>query len=64
MKNIFPLFGILTVMGIGIAMLQMLKDVKSIPLTIGIMAGSTVIVGIITFALYKMGIEGVEEIKG
>ena len=41
MKNIFPLFGILTVVGIGIAMLQMF--VKSIPLIIGIMAVSTVI---------------------
>ena len=39
MKNIFPLFGILTV--VGIAMLQMF--VKSIPLIIGIMAVSTVI---------------------
>ena len=41
MKNIFPLFGILTVVGIGISMLQMF--VKSIPLIIGIMAVSTVI---------------------
>ena len=41
MKYIFPLFGILTVVGIGIAMLQMF--VKSIPLIIGIMAVSTVI---------------------
>ena len=39
MKNIFPLFAILTV--VGIAMLQMF--VKSIPLIIGIMAVSTVI---------------------
>jgi len=29
-----------------------------IALTIGIMAGSTVIVGIITFVLYKMGYRG------
>ena len=36
MKYIFPLFGILTVVGIGISMLQMF--VKSIPLIIGIMA--------------------------
>lgn len=41
MKNIFPLFGILTVVGIGIAMLQMF--VKSTPLIIGIMVVSTVI---------------------
>ena len=41
MKYIFPLFGILTVVGIGIAMLQ--TFVKSIPLIIGIMAVSTVI---------------------
>ena len=39
MKYIFPLFGILTV--VGIAMLQMF--VKSIPLIIVIMAVSTVI---------------------
>ena len=58
MKNIFPLFGILTVMGIGIAMLQMLKDVKSIPLTIGIMAVSTVMFLIIAFVAYKMGYRG------
>ena len=41
MKNIFPIFAILTVVGIGIALLQMF--VKSIPLIIGIMAVSTVI---------------------
>ena len=39
MKNIFPLFAILTV--VGIAMLQMF--VKSTPLIIGIMVVSTVI---------------------
>ena len=52
-KNPFPLFAILTNVGIGIAMLQMF--VKDISLIIGIMLVSTVIFFIITFVLYKMG---------
>lgn len=52
-KNPFPLFAILTMAGIGIAMLQM--SVKDTSLIIGIMLVSTVIFFIITFVLYKMG---------
>ena len=55
-KNPFPLFAILTMAGIGIAMLQMF--VKDISLIIGIMLVSTVIFFIITFVLYKMDYRG------
>ena len=52
-NNPFPLFAILTMAGIGIAMLQMF--VKDISLIIGIMLASTVVVVIIFVVLYKMG---------
>ena len=52
-KNPFPLFAILTMVGISITMLQ--QFVKDISLIIGIMLVSTVIVAIIFVALYKMG---------
>ena len=55
-KKPFPIFAILTMVGIGIAMLQMF--VKDISLIIGIMLVSTVIFFIITFVLYKMGYRG------
>ena len=54
MKGVFPLFGILTVVGIGIAMLQM--NVKDTSLLMAILGGGTVIFAIITFVLYKMGV--------
>ena len=64
MKNIFPLFGILTV--VGIAMLQMF--VKSMPLIIGIMAGSTVIFSSLLLLPTKWGMDSVrggeQEING
>lgn len=53
-KNPFPLFAILTMAGIGIAMLQM--SVKDTSLIIGIMLAGTVIFFILTFVLYKMGV--------
>ena len=61
MKNPFQLFAILTTVGIGIYVSYryvqwLVKD--DIALTIGIMAGSTVIVVIITFVLYSMGYRG------
>ena len=59
MKGLFGLFAILPLVGIGIYVsyryVQWLVK-GDIALTIGIMAGSTVIVGIITFVLYKMGV--------
>ena len=58
MKNPFQLFAVLTMVGIGIyssyRYVQWLVK-GDISLTIGIMAGSSVIVVIITFALYNMG---------
>ena len=58
MKGLFGLFAILSLVGIGIYVsyryVQWLVK-GDISLTIGIMAGSTVIVVIITFVLYKMG---------
>ena len=58
MKGLFGLFAILPLVGIGIYVsyryVQWLVK-GDIALTIGIMAGSTVIVVIITFVLYKMG---------
>ena len=58
MKGLFGLFAILPIVGIGIYVsyryVQWLVK-GDIALTIGIMAGSTVIVVIITFVLYKMG---------
>ena len=61
MKGLFGLFAILPLVGIGIYVsyryVQWLVK-GDIALTIGIMAGSTVIVGIITFVLYKMGYRG------
>ena len=59
MKNPFSLFGMLALVGTGIYVSYRYTYwlVKGdIALTIGIMAGSTVIVGIITFVLYKMGV--------
>ena len=58
-NNPFPLFAILTMVGIGIYVSYryvqwLVKD--DIALTIGIMAGSTVIAAILTFSLYKMGV--------
>ena len=53
-KNPFPIFGLLAMVGVGLSMLQM--NVKDTSLIIAIMGGSTVIVGIITSALYKMGV--------
>ena len=61
MKGLFGLFAILPIVGIGIYVsyryVQWLVK-GDIALTIGIMAGSTVIVAIITFVLYKMGYRG------
>ena len=61
MKGLFGLFAILPIVGIGIYVsyryVQWLVK-GDIALTIGIMAGSTVIVVIITFVLYKMGYRG------
>ena len=61
MKGLFGLFAILPIVGIGIYVsyryVQWLVK-GDIALTIGIMAGSTVIVVIITFVLYKMGYKG------
>ena len=58
MKGLFGLFAILPLVGIGIYVsyryVQWLVK-GDISLTIGIMAGSSVIVIIITFALYNMG---------
>ena len=61
MKGLFGLFAILSLVGIGIYVSYryvqwLVKD--DIALTIGIMAGSTVIVVIITFVLYSMGYRG------
>ena len=58
MKNPFQLFAILPIVVIGIYVSYryvqwLVKD--DISLTIGIMAGSTIIVVIIAVALYKMG---------
>ena len=53
-NNPFPIFGVLAMVGVGLSMLQM--NVKDTSLIIAIMGGSTVIVGIITFVLYKMGV--------
>ena len=60
-KNPFVLFAILPLVGIGIYVSYryvqwLVKDDMS--LTIGIMAGSTVIFFIITFVLYSMGYRG------
>ena len=52
-KNPFPIFGILSVVGIGIYMLQW--QVKDTAVIIGIIAAGTVIFAIIFFVLYKMG---------
>ena len=61
MKGLFGLFAILSLVGIGIYVsyryVQWLVK-GDISLTIGIMAGSTVIVVIITFVLYSMGYRG------
>ena len=59
-KNPFPLFAILTMVGIGIyvSYIYVQSLVKDIALTIGIMLVSTVIFFIITFVLYKMGYRG------
>ena len=58
MKGLFGLFAILPIVGIGIYVsyryVQWLVK-GDIALTIGIMTGSTVIVVIIGFVLYKMG---------
>ena len=61
MKGLFGLFAILPIVGIGIYVSYryvqwLVKDDMS--LTIGIMAGSTVIFFIITFVLYSMGYRG------
>ena len=55
--NPFQLFEILTIVPIGIyASYRYVQALTNdISVTIGIMAGSTVIVAIITFVLYKMG---------
>ena len=57
-KNPFQLFAILTMVGIGIyvSYIYVQSLVNDIALTIGIMAGSTVIVVILTSVLYKMGV--------
>ena len=54
-KNPFPLFAILTMVGIGIGIAMLQMSVKDTSLIIGIMLVSTVIFFIITFVLYKMG---------
>lgn len=66
MKNIFPLFGILTVVGIGIAVFQ--TFVKFTPLIIGIMAVSTVIFLLLLLLPTKWAMDSVrggeQEING
>ena len=59
-KNPFQLFVVLTIVPIGIyASYRYVQALTNdISLTIGIMAGSTVIAGTITFILYKMGYRG------
>ena len=56
--NPFQLFAILIIVPIGIyaSFNYVLALTNDISLTIGIMAGSTVIFFIITFVLYKMGV--------
>ena len=66
MKGLFGLFAILPIVGIGIYVSYryvqwLVKD--DIALTIGIMAGSTIIVVIIGFVLYKMGCRGKVEVR-
>ena len=53
-SSIGATLGILTMSGIGIAMLQM--NVKDTSLLMAILGGGTVIFAIITFVLYKMGV--------
>ena len=56
--NPFQLFAILTtvVIGIYVSYRYVQSLVNDIALTIGIMLVSTVIFGIITFVLYKLGV--------
>lgn len=53
-SSIGAALGILTMSGIGIAMLQM--NVKDTSMLMAILGGGTVIFAIITFVLYKMGV--------